>query len=786
MRPLVVIQQFWVSFVAFHLCLSLQAELPRARLDTVFPLGARRGTEVEVSLTGIDLDEASQVLVFAPGVTAVITNVPTFPSQDHVVCRITVLSNVPPGHYDVRVHGRFGVSTARTFVVSDLPEVSEVLRHHTRKEAMGLTVPCIVNGTADVGLIDFYRFTAKTGQKFTIDCAARTLDSRLEPGLILTDMEGNEVARGRQGARLQFTARSDADYILQLQDSQFRGSAEFGYRLEVSFAPRFDFVLPLAFNFNTNNAPMDLFGYNIPNPTLMTNQWFLGQQVEQGVLSSNSPRYRLAPSLQNISEAFADSVDLWPNGGNVGSDPVRVVESVSTNILREIEPNDRIENAQTVSVPCEVSGQFYPARDRDGFQFSAKKGDVYFIEVVSQRLGVPTAPHLVTQRVTKNDKGELKATDLKESADQEANYGGVEFNTSTRDTVQRFEAPEDGTYRVVVRNRFDFGEPQPRLVYHLIIRKPQPDFRLLAWALPSIQTKPDSRNVGPWTAFVRRNESIPIRVVAQRRDGFNEPIHIEPIGLPPGVSFIPTFIPPDANSTTLYLTTASEVKSGAMTIKLQGQSGERKHSAQVAMTLWEVADYNNDAINSRLTRDGLVLGVSDREQSPVTVFPAERKVYEVAKGGKITLPIKIERHGEFTGLLKFRALVDPVKDFEVPANATNATLELDLSQTKLAQGTNKVELFVQVSGRYQRFGPEAIKASEGEVKSAQTSLEEASKLAAEAVSKEKENPEAAAKAKDLTAKKEAAGKRVEDFKQRTQPKDVTASCFAEPFLVWVK
>ncbi len=781
-----MIQPFWVALILFHLCLSLRAELPRARLDTIFPLGAQRGTEVDVRLTGIDLDEATQVLISAPGVTAVVTNIPVFPSQDQVVCRVAVSTNALLGHYDIRVNGRFGFSTARTFVVGDLPELNEIPTHQSRKDAMVLKVPCVVNGRGDASQFDFYRFSAKSGQRFTIECDARSLDSRLEPDLILTDSDGRTLATGRRGTRLQFTARNDADYIIQLQDSQFRGGGEFGYRLELSFAPRFDFVLPLGFNLNSNTPPQTLFGYNIPNPKILTNQWFLGQNVESLSLASALTSSRLAPALQQIPEAFVETVDVRPNEGTAGSDSVRMMETTSTNIFQELEPNDLVGSAQQISVPCEVSGQFYPARDRDGFQFNAKKGDVYYIEVVSQRLGIPTAPHILTQRLSKNEKGDWKTNDLKESSDQDANHGGAEFNTATRDPVQRFEAPEDGVYRVVVRNRFDFGEPQPRMVYNLIIRKQEPDFRLLAWALAPIQTKPDTRNVGPWTAFLRRKEIMPIRVVAHRKDGFNEPIHIDPIGLPQGVSFLPAFIPPDANSTTLYLTTSSEVKSWGGMIKLQGRAGERKHSARVAMTLWEVADYNNDPMNSRLTRDGLLLAVSDREEAPVTVFPADRKVYEVAKGGKITLPIKIERHGEFTGVLKFRALVDPVKDFEVPANATNATFELDLNQTKLALGTNKVELLVQVSGRYQRFGPEAIKASEGEVKSAQTSFEEISKQAAEAVSKEKENPEAAAKAKDLMAKKEAAAKRIEEFKQRTQPRDVNATCYSEPFLVMVK
>ena len=48
--------------------------------------------------------------------------------------------------------------------------------------------------------------------------------------------------------------------------------------------------------------------------------------------------------------------------------------------------------------PCEIAGQFFPAGDVDCFTFDAKKGDVFWIEVFSQRLGLPTNPFLLVQR----------------------------------------------------------------------------------------------------------------------------------------------------------------------------------------------------------------------------------------------------------------------------------------------------------------------------------------------------------------------------------------------------
>src|SRR2546430_15585836 len=74
----------------------------------------------------------------------------------------------------------------------------------------------------------------------------------------------------------------------------------------------------------------------------------------------------------------------------------------------------RSAQAQSISPPCEYVGQFYPARDEDWVSFEAKKGEVFWVEVFSQRLGLPSNPFVLIQRVTRNDKGDEQISDVKE------------------------------------------------------------------------------------------------------------------------------------------------------------------------------------------------------------------------------------------------------------------------------------------------------------------------------------------------------------------------------------
>ncbi len=69
-----------------------------------------------------------------------------------------------------------------------------------------------------------------------------------------------------------------------------------------------------------------------------------------------------------------------------------------------MEPNDSLVEAQHISLPCDLSGRFATAADVDMFRFDAKKGEVWWVEVASERLGRPTDPSLIVQRIVGDDQ----------------------------------------------------------------------------------------------------------------------------------------------------------------------------------------------------------------------------------------------------------------------------------------------------------------------------------------------------------------------------------------------
>ncbi|HEX3727281.1 MAG TPA: hypothetical protein VHV08_13600, partial [Pirellulales bacterium] len=56
--------------------MAAQAELPVARLFSIFPAGGKQATTLDVTIDGIDLEGVSKLMFSVPGITAVQKTVP--------------------------------------------------------------------------------------------------------------------------------------------------------------------------------------------------------------------------------------------------------------------------------------------------------------------------------------------------------------------------------------------------------------------------------------------------------------------------------------------------------------------------------------------------------------------------------------------------------------------------------------------------------------------------------------------------------------------------------------
>jgi hypothetical protein len=689
-------------FLALALGVGANAQLASLQIDTVFPPGAQSGTTLEVSLTGQDMDELSGLTFSHAGITA--------KHLDGNRFEVTVASNVPADTYEVRTTGRFGLSNVRPFEVSALPQINEAGTHQTAETAMALPFDTWVNGTADADASDVFKFTASAGQRIFIECYADRLDSRMDATLEITDSTGAEIQQDRDSYGrdpfLDFTAPAAGDYLVAVYDFQFQGSGNHYYRLLLNTGAHVDYIMPPS-GTPGKHERFTVYGRNLPGSEPATGIMIGGALLERKEIEIDVP----AEPDRLLSRAIAAAGTQGTEVKLEGSHCTTPLSLAQAPVVLEREPNNTSSNAQLVSVPCEIGGQFFPANDNDWFEFDARKGQAYWVEVFSERLGDATDPFLVVQKISRNGEGKEEANTVVEGDDIDENAGAHIFPGKSRDARVTFTADADSRYRVLAREQFSGGDP--RHTYRLVIREPQPDFSVIVAAQ---QFTDEADQMSRATPYLRRGGSQQLKVFAHRKDGFSGPIEITVTDLPAGVQAQTCTIPSGANETTLTLTASGDAADFAGMVLVQGSAdiGGKKvtQAARGATLLWGVGNWKQEFTRARLTTH-VALAVSGVESAPVALSPAEDKVYETSLAGTLEIPLQLARRDD----IKDKATIQPIglpgltkpPSSQIDNNSKDTKLVIDL---KKADGNaftpGEYTIFAQTKGIMQyRANPEA-------------------------------------------------------------------------------
>jgi hypothetical protein len=189
---------------------------------------------------------------------------------------------------------------------------------------------------------------------------------------------------------------------------------------------------------------------------------------------------------------------------------------------------------------------------------------------------------------------------------------------------------------VQVRDLYFQQRGEPRFTYRLSVRRPRPDFRLMAVATSEIL---------PDATVVRRGGNTWLDVLAFRVDGCNDPIRVEAADLPPGVTCEPVIIGPGKTSVPLVFHAVKDAPIGHAAIRVVGKAliGEAEvvREARAGGIVW--ATVNTPAI-SRLA-DTIVLSV--RDPGPF-VLAAESAESEVKPGEKMAIRVRVDRAADWS------------------------------------------------------------------------------------------------------------------------------------------
>ncbi len=788
--------------------------LPSARLNSLFPAGGQKGATVEVAVSGADLDDAKDLVFSNPGLTAKPkADAAGKPLPGQYV--VTIAAAVPAGIYDVTIGGgRYGTSNARAFAVGDLAEMR--LANATSPDtALAVPIGTVVNGQAAARIYHHFKFAAKAGQRVTIECAARELDSKMEAVFFVRDAAGRELERSFRGAPIDFAVPADGDYQAVLHDFIYGGDAEHVYRLAISTRPQIDFIFPPVGE-PGKTGQFTLYGRNLP----------AGQLAPQMTASGDKPLYMQVVSIAlpgdpaartalggampvGPGQSMLDGIEYRLPSPSGASNPVRLYFADAPVVVEAAQPNDKPEQAQKLTVPCDVAGRFHPRRDRDWMSFDAKKGEIYQIEVMAERLGAPVNPFLRVERVTKGADGKEQVTVVRELAESPTAAASPLFNTSTPDPAFRFEATDDGTYRVLLYDLYNQGAPNA--LYRLSVRKEVPDFRLVAMLEPT----PAAGNQAPGsrTGFLRRGEVLPVRVFAFRRDNFAGDIELSVAGLPGQVVAGAALIPAGSTSGLVLLQAQTNAAAWAGQVALMGKATinnvpvvREARMADVTSVTYN-AQANRANSRARLT-SGLKLAVTDTETIPVSLAPSENKVWENCVFSTLQIPIKLTVDDGFKDVEKDvqllgHAEVAKFKAIKLPKGEAKGQVELNLATYKLPEGTHVLYLQASAKGKYkkesdaklaaakdaQKKADESAAAATAAVKTSADALAAIQKLAGatdaqKADAKKKADDATAANAAADTGKK-AAAEVVRVLTEGNKARDATGTFYSAPFVVKV-
>ncbi len=647
--------------------------LPSPRIQFVFPAGAKAGPapqmhlfgvqikpQPEVTVTGTDLEEPEKLIFSHTGIKAEYIAPKTPPIDPKKKdappkaanpgphkFKVTVDAAVPPGIYDVRFVGKWGVSNPRAFVVGNFHEVLEKEPNNDVPEAQRVEIGTTINGILSAGTdVDYSVFIGKKGQRVLISCLASSIDSRANPMIEVFDTTGHKLITNRNyrdaDALTDLILPTDGDYYVRLSQFTYQGGGpDHFYRLTISTAPWIDAVFPSAIE-PGKPAQITLYGRNLPNSQPADGFTVDGRPLEKLIVTVNPPTDPAATARLSVSTridpitALQDGFGYTFQGPNGISNPMTIYFARDKLAIKKNAGGTTPANAEPIPAPCEVAGFISRRGDTDWYAFEAKKGDQFQIELIAERMGTQ-ADFFMSVRDGKDPKRDLSG-ELDDDPDSLHPFGF--YTRSTDPPAYKFISPEDGKFLIMVGCRETGIMNGPQTAYRLRVSQAKPDFRAIVM--------PYSRHFQTGSALWQGGSQA-YDVLVHRVDGYTGFVTVTAEGLPAGVTAKPLQIAPNTRWGVLVLNAAPNAAafSGPITVKATGTGANGTllvRDVRPATVTWGInTQQSNVPVIARLDQS-LILAVRP-EKALFTISPdaANATTKLNGKDEKLTSPMTVKQ-----------------------------------------------------------------------------------------------------------------------------------------------
>ncbi len=674
---------------------TLRAQIPNPRLDAVFPPGGQIGTEVEVRVSGGNLEGPASLLVSDPDIAAEPVASDAGEAQPGLF-RISIPEARKPGVVELWVHGAYGISNSRLFAIGARSEFADHAPSSTPGKAHPVSLGTTVHGRALEKARCHYRVFVLEGQRLIVSCLARELDSAIEPVLELYDSQGRLVARDLRGRILDHRPGVSQAFHVAIHDRLYRGGDAYFYRLAIHAGPHIDHVLPLSV---APGGPRDLIllGRNLPEAEPAGVALDSGLPLERAAVRTEVPfpegTGELA-GLRHLYPGFPLHRSLPAAALGLLEDPLPLRLGIAPRQGTAEAPLSGEED-QVLEPPVSVTGLFHPAGDRDAYRFRAEKGKRYRIEVRSSRLGYPTSPMVEVEG--RDAQGEARS--LLTLNPSFANLGDAAFPLHAWDCSGWFQAPGTGEYTLAVRDLFNQGGSDAQRLYELCIREPRPGFRAVSVAQSALHRN-IARNALVEPLTLLSGQVLPVRIHLERIDGFGGPVRLAAGKAPPGIQVhLP---PPGGDLLFLEARPGSPSVAGDLELFAEGEVEGRKvrlpvEHGQVARG---VGDYRYEPVLARLSPHRKA-ALSAHRPFPVRVVPRKSR-WSASVAGRLSIPVQVERHGGFDQKLdlKIRGSGALERHPGLTVEKESGELAIDLGEHKLDPGVHRFHLFAETRGKF--------------------------------------------------------------------------------------
>ncbi len=316
-------------------------------VDSVFPLGGRKGETLKLQLAGVGLDRST-------------IDLPLPSDSEQIIFR--------PDFAAARELGQ-------VLEISEYPELIEPATvNNDVASAVNAVVPSVLNGRVEsAGDVDVWKVEAKKGEQLLFEVHAASLGSELDAVLTVLNVDGKQLAEADDNgseidARLIFNVPTDGSYFVKVADRVAkRGGTNFGYRLHVLDAKSADSA-PFTLEVQSQRAVnVDRDGelqlkVNVRRQNFNEAIELVLDGLPEGVAVDGAT----VPAKQNNAtiKLKADSKALLSSSvvrvigkAKIGEVERRAVATIRTNPPTP-EKIDRILMAVTVKTPFKFFGQF--------------------------------------------------------------------------------------------------------------------------------------------------------------------------------------------------------------------------------------------------------------------------------------------------------------------------------------------------------------------------------------------------------------------------------------------